>query len=130
MTCTSQQNYLLRFLLTILSTIHNTHDSSLELISDFNKKSKDIFNWISLSYLSINWLKTKFIIFTNKRITKPDKILINNNQVERVVDFKLLGCMIDESLSFANHVELLRKTVFQKLHSIKSMFFLHFHCRL
>jgi hypothetical protein len=113
------------------TTVYDSNSSLETLINDFSSKFSTLSNWISYNHLFINWSKTKFMIVSNKKsIIKPNYLRLSGCPVERVTEFKLLGCLIDESLTFSNHTDLTRKLVYRKLHSIKSLFFLPFHCRL
>jgi hypothetical protein len=44
--------------------------------------------------------------------------------VDVVTEFKLLGCTLDNKLQFSTYVDLLKKTILQKLFAIKKLFFL------
>ncbi len=55
-------------------------------------------------------------------VTRPNEILINNNKVEIVSNFKLLGVIIDEKLSFDKYTCDVRTTIMKKMYSIKKLF--------
>jgi hypothetical protein len=98
--------------------------------SKFLKKFSMLYEWINYNHMFINWSKTKFMIITKSRIKKPSEICLENNPVEVVKEFKLLGCNIDENISLSCHVEAVRKTVLKKIFAIKKLFFLPFHSKL
>ncbi|RNA16210.1 RNA-directed DNA polymerase from mobile element jockey-like [Brachionus plicatilis] len=68
---------------------------------------------------------------TNKRkIDIPCTVEVNGNLVEVVVNFKLLGVVIDNRLNFLQHVSELRTSINKRIHSINRLFFLAYKVRL
>lgn len=64
----------------------------------------------------MNVTKTKWMAFHKARDNKPAKatkgeLKINNLVVERVDSFKYLGVIIDSTLSFKEHEELVERRV-------------------
>jgi hypothetical protein len=59
-------------------------------------------------------------MFFSKSSNIPNSITLNLSgivvEVEVVKEFILLGCTIDNDLSFSTHVDILKKTVLQKLY--------------
>ena len=72
-----------------------------ELCNRLNDELNNIQNWLSCNKLSLNVLKTHYIIFTprNKIVDSID-IKINNTSIERVYSTKFLGVHIDSQLSW------------------------------
>ena len=67
------------------------------------------------------------MIIISKVITKVDarnpvNIELENNLVEEVSEFKLLGCMIDDKLRFDKYVKNLKSTFYRKHFTIKNTF--------
>ena len=98
----------------LLSTICNfTGDtSSHSSFSDnVNKELTKVSDWLAVNKLSLNVDKTKFMIFHTKQKQLSHEqipnIKINNQQVERVKNFKFLGVLIDHNLTWNNHVTLI-----------------------
>jgi hypothetical protein len=60
----------------------------------------------------------------------PPNIEIEDNLIEVVSDFKLLGCTIDDKLHFDKHVKNLKSSVCSKLFAIKNLFFLSFDIKV
>ena len=94
------------------------------IISKFKIKFQNILEWIKFNQMTINWKKSKIMFFTNQLVDLPDDLGIENNLVEVVHEFKLLGVTIDNKLNFKKHVENVKKTVNKKLFSFKNLFFL------
>ena len=75
--------------------------------------------------MSLNWSKTKFMVISPEQHAKADilnqtigyepHIIIDGAQVEVVSQFKLLGCTLDEDLSFIPYISLLKQTILSNL---------------
>ena len=79
-------------------------ESIVKLISRFKQYFSGVFDWINHNKLFLNWSKTKFMFLNYKNNKKlnhslPKSLEIQENLVEVVSDFKLLGCK-----SFLNHL--------------------------
>ena len=87
---------------------------------------------INHNKLFLNWSKTKFMIINshNPNTRKPRNIELEDNLIEVVSEFKLLGCLIDDKLSFKQHVKNIKTTVCRKLFAIKNIFFLSFDIKI
>ena len=81
-----------------------------------NEELNNIDNWLIANKLSLNVEKTKCILFKalNLKSSASLSLMIRNTSIEKVSSFKLLGTILDEHLSWKNHVILLKK----KLHAI------------
>ena len=64
-----------------------------------------ITDWLNANKLSINTVKTKFVLFRtkNKKINYDLKILINNENIKQVKNTTFLGIVIDEFLTWSEH---------------------------
>ena len=62
-----------------------------------------IMKWIDANKLSLNLNKTSYIIFSNKPINDL-KIKINNIELNRAANAKILGLTIDDKLTFKEHI--------------------------
>ena len=81
--------------------------SNLEcLIKTANTELERIFEWLKANKLSLNIKKTKYMVFSKKlKIPNPsNQLLINNSAIERVEEFKSLGFLLDEHLSWKAHI--------------------------
>ena len=90
--------------------------------------------------LSINTEKNKFILFRtkNKKPKYTINILINNNNIKQVKNTTFLGIVIDECLTWCNHLDLITKKNikcaaiisrirhFTNLNSLKLIYYEHF----
>jgi len=55
--------------------------------------------------LSINYTKTKFMLFSTKKTKKCLNINIGNHELEQVNQLKYLGIVFDDKLSCKSHVQ-------------------------
>jgi len=80
--------------------------------TDLNLDLKNINDWLSLNKLSLNTDKTKAMIHhaRQKSVTYPNLKLANKN-IEFVKQFKLLGLILDESVSWKEHVNYITKKI-------------------
>ena len=83
-----------------------------KLQKSINTESKAFFNWLIANKLTLNYKKTKFMITTNKnyRVKYKNKfrLNINKNNIKQVDEFKYLGVIFDNKLSWKNHIEYLQ----------------------
>ena len=79
---------------------------------DLNKKQDELNSelakislWLKVNKLSLNIGKTHFMVFTNKKKRLNDlNILIDGTRIEEVKKTKFLGVIIDNKLSWKDHV--------------------------
>ena len=85
-----------------------THGQKLnDLIDESIPKYKRLFQWCIENRLTINYSKTCFIIFHNTKQKVPNDlqtILINDIVISRVHTTKYLGLILDETLSWKDHI--------------------------
>ena len=71
-----------------------------------NEQLTAIYEWLCCNKLSLNVLKTHYMIFTQRNKKVNDICLyINNVSIERVYVTKFLGVQIDSQLNWKNHIE-------------------------
>ena len=79
-----------------------------------NNELSKVFQWLSINRLSLNVMKTKFMIFHNKNkkihniVPAPN---INNILIERVQNFNFLGIVINEQLNLNTHIDILCRKI-------------------
>ena len=80
--------------------------STLQII--LQKNLGLLVSWFRKNYLAINHSKSQSIVFN--RATLPMPFVIDSNELDYVTQIKLLGVIIDNSLSFKAHIqEICRK---------------------
>lgn len=79
-----------------------------ELQATVNEDLQLFHNWLSGNGLVLNVSKTVYMLFKqkNKKEIQPN-IEINNSPIQRVSNTKYLGMVVDDKLSWENHVDLI-----------------------
>ena len=83
-----------------------SHSNLDELLKIVNQEIETISNWLKINTLSQNVEKTHYIIFHNRQNKIPlgAKMRINSGTIEQVSFTKLLGFIINENLTWFNHI--------------------------
>ena len=70
-------------------------------------------DWLYNNELEINVRKTKYMLFNVQRSTTFNlpPILINRTEMERTVEIRYLGLIIDENLHFSGHINRARNLI-------------------
>ena len=77
-----------------------------ELCNLLNGELGDIQDWLSCNKLSLDVVKTHYIIFTPRnKIVENIDIKINNTSIERVYTTKFLDVHIDSQWSWKKHID-------------------------
>jgi Reverse transcriptase (RNA-dependent DNA polymerase) len=93
---------------TVLTYHHMDYQHIFDMMNeDLNR----IGNWLSQNSLSINAKKTQYIVFdSNRKTIIPDsQVVFQNNVLKMVGQYEYLGLIIDSRLSFAEHVDRLKR---------------------
>jgi hypothetical protein len=89
-------------------------DRNMEcLVKNTNDELSKISKWFKLNKLSLNIKKTSFILFQSKKRNIPDKldIRIDNIKIEQVKKTKFLGVIINETLTWDDHIFTIKQKV-------------------
>ena len=88
------------------TNIFITGKSIEEMCTKMNDELEKIQGWLNCNKLSLNVLKTHYMLFAprNKCINDAD-IRINNISIQRVYVTKFLGVLIDSKLNWKNHID-------------------------
>ena len=91
---------------------HKDINSKIELI---NKKIDEVTTWFKANKLSVNASKTNFMIMGTPYVTLTKtgedlNVLVGNTALERVKFTKFRGVLIDECLTWKNHIDCISKT--------------------
>ena len=106
-------------------------DNSLDsVIKKFNFFSQRLIDWCNHNHLQINWSKTQAMFVSNKRFNRPKDLKIDENTIEIITNFKLLGVWIDNKLNFNYYASSLINSINKKLFAIKILFYLSFEVKL
>ena len=73
-----------------------------------NKELKNVNNWLCANKISINIIKTKYIIFSLRISIKLRRVVkIGNGKIKSADNIKFLGVFIDKNLKFNVHINYL-----------------------
>lgn len=99
----------------IVSLLNNEDPDHGPVLADFT-------DWCNLSFLDINALKTKeMIVDFRKNPTVITPIAINGNAIEVVHQFKYLGTVIDDKLTFEAQVDTVCRKAHQRLYFLRKL---------
>ena len=71
-----------------------------------NEELKNTVEWLNINRLSLNINKTNFLVFSLKKKQMSNlKLNIHNQNIQKVNATKFLGVIIDDKLSWFNHVQ-------------------------
>ena len=87
-----------------------TGNSLAEISSMFSELSKSLTTWVSQNELLLNVRKTNYMIFTRKRGLDLDTLIptVGNIPIERKTVARFLGVLVDEKLSWTNHINAVK----------------------
>ena len=98
-------------------------EKSMDLAIQKIQNSINILNdWFNNIGLKISRDKTKFMVFTRKRLTRPPKLSLSNNDIKFVTSTNFLGITLDgPHLTWDKHIKYLINSSQQKLNIMKSL---------
>ena len=84
-----------------------------ELETTVNSELAQVQEWLTLNQLTLNIKKTNFIIFKShkKRLRRDLRLTLNGTVLQRVEDSKFLGIVIDQHLTWKNHIDYITKKI-------------------
>lgn len=85
------------------TTLYCSGDNLNKLLSDVMRELARVKKWFDQNILSLNITKTKYIIFGTGQI-KEAELKIEDVVLERVYDYKFLGVILDQKLSWKPHI--------------------------
>ena len=108
-------------LIANLNDFYDKHDSGLN-INILNDELEQKSYWLLVNKLSLNKLKSKFMLFhqPQKRVTIP-KLKINNTLIECVDEFNYLGLIINKHLKWNSHVNKIGNKISQTIGVINKL---------
>ena len=80
-----------------------------QLQTDANTEIKKVHDWLVVNKLTLNVIKSKFMLLTKKRSVNKDefKLVLNDSYLERCSSYKYLGVYFDEKLDWKTHITYL-----------------------
>ena len=77
----------------------------------FNRELQNINEWFISNHFSSNVQKTKFSIFHKALPLVLTKLFINNQVIKRQSSMKFLGILLNENLSWKEHLKLMENNI-------------------
>ena len=98
------------------TTILYSHKDINSQVNVVNEELKEVSNWFKANKLSVNASKTNYMILgtphmTSVKVRKDLNVSLNNTTLERVRFTKFLGVLIDECLTWKQHIDCVSKTI-------------------
>ena len=89
------------------------------------KELKEVTNWFQTNKLSVNASKTNFMIMgTTHQTSKPEnsiKVILDNVELSRMNKTKFIGVLIDENLTWKDHIDAISKTMSRNVGMINEL---------
>ena len=92
---------------TVVKT--TTKNSDIEI--EHQKAIEKIRNWLSENKLTLNQKKTKSVYFSKKSKVRKKPSTLNQTPLEILGQFKYLGVILDEKLSYKDHISKVKTTL-------------------
>ena len=98
------------------TTIVYSHKDINSKTDVVNKELNEVSNWFKANKLSVNASKTNYMVLgtphmTSLKTCENFNIVLDNTVLERVKCTKFLGVLIDECLTWKNHIDCISKTI-------------------
>ena len=91
-----------------------------------NRELLEVSNWFKANKLSVNATKTNYMIMGTPKMTsmiEQTEIILDNTKLDRVTKPKFLGVIIDENLTWKNHIDGITKTISRNIGMINKLKF-------
>ena len=119
---------LLRFILYADDTNIFYCDNNIEHLCEIvNRELQGVMQWFKANRLSVNLKKTNFVIFGTSakvRTSKACEIYLDNIKIMRSKTAKFLGVVIDENLSWKNHINYIKAKIAKNVGIIRRLKYL------
>ena len=101
------------------TALYTSSSSQIELVLNLRLEISIVDEWLKANRLTLNTKKTKYVIFGTRtsleHVPEDLNIRIGNEKIEWVHHMKYLGMILDESLTFNEHVNQTYTKASQKL---------------
>ena len=97
----------------------------LHLFQDMTLELNHLSNWFCANFLLLNIKKSNYVLFSGPRTTNTDlniqPLLINSVELKRVSNVKFLGVILDEHLTWHDHILMIKNKVSKVVGIINSL---------
>ena len=103
------------------ATLISIGDDMNQLIYKTNKEIHKFYMWATANRLIVNLDKTIFLVVTNKKLSYYPPLFYNFDAIKCVKKHKLLGVIIDNQLTFKDHVDQVHRKLSQSISIIHNL---------
>ena len=93
------------------SNLFYSHSNPNHLLSTINLELRNVLEWVNANKLSLNILKTNYMLFSNTLRDLPGDILIDGTPLTKVSSSRFLGLTFDDKLNWKSHTLNICKTI-------------------
>ena len=89
------------------TALYTTAESQVEFMLNFSLELSIVSEWLKANHPTLNAEKNKYMVFGSRKLltAKPDlNLMVGDKPIKRVSSTKYLGIILDEHLSFEEHV--------------------------
>ena len=91
--------------------------------TQLNSELQVVTSWLQKNLLSLNVLKTVFMVFT-RQTYRPINVLLNNTHIEQVYETKFLGVLISTNLLWKAQIDSVCSKVIRSIGTIAKIRYL------
>ena len=104
------------------TVIYSSSKNINRAIANIQHDLNELTNWCKTNSIFINPNKTKYIIFSNQKITQTlSQLTVDDTNINQVSQFTYLGVTLDQHLTFKNHAQQTINKVSAKVYQLKKM---------
>ena len=108
------------------TTILYSHKDISSKTNTINEELKEVSNWFKANKLSVNASKTNYMILgtphmTSRKTSDNSNIVLNDT----ILETKFLGVLIDECLTWKNHIDCISKTISRNIGVMNKLTLFH-----
>jgi hypothetical protein len=105
------------------TTLYQSARSIDDLYKTINIDLVTLSDWLKANKLSLNISKTKYMLFSNKRLTGLNnlEVMINNTLLVREQCLKFLGIYIDENLTWNQHIQIIKSKLASTIYAMNRL---------
>ena len=89
---------------TLSCSVPKDLDKKPQLIDQINRELDRVDKWLCANKIKINVNKTKYLLFSLRRVNYSIRIKIGSGSIQRADSAKFLGIFLDEQLNFSSHI--------------------------
>lgn len=107
-------------LFTVDTTIYVIGPSVPEISNVLSLALNDCHTWMTRNKLNLNTFKTKcMLVHSSHRSVSPLKVALGHTHIEQVRSFKFVGCIINEHLTWDDHIDHVTAKVTQNINLMR-----------